>query len=92
MIVRIAGEGQFDIHDELLNRLNVLDNRLVELVAAGDGGGFQAGLAELLATIRSGGKPLAADDLRPSEIVFPPADTTLEEARHQFAGEGMIPG
>jgi hypothetical protein len=35
---------------------------------------------------------VADDELVTSDHVLPHADTTLEEAREAFAGEGAIPG
>ncbi len=34
MIVRIATEGQYRVNSALLDRLNELDNRLIQLVAS----------------------------------------------------------
>ena len=33
----------------------------------------------------------ADDDLVPSDLMLPPADITLEEARSEFTGEGLLP-
>ena len=40
MIVRISGEGQFELPDDDAERLNELDNRAVSAVEAGDETGF----------------------------------------------------
>ena len=34
---------------------------------------------------------LADEDLAPSDLMLPPADITLEEAREEFTGEGLLP-
>jgi hypothetical protein len=36
-------------------------------------------------------EPLADDELHPSDLVVPPADLSLEEARELFTDEGLIP-
>jgi hypothetical protein len=92
VIVRLSGEGQFRVPDEHLARLNELDNRAVSSVEAGDEEGFRALLAEMASLVQSHGEPLADDELAASDIVVPPRDTTLEEARADFSGEGLIPG
>ena len=38
------------------------------------------------------GNPVPDEQLVTSDHVLPHADTTLEEAREAFAGEGAIPG
>jgi hypothetical protein len=37
------------------------------------------------------GEPLAVDELVGSDVILPPADTTVEEAEAEFHGEGLIP-
>ena len=91
MIVRISGEGQFRIPDEDQDKLNELDNAAVEAVDAGDEGRFQELWGQMLAMIQSDGNALDGDELVESDIILPPRDITLEEARHEFTGEGLIP-
>ena len=91
MIVRIAGEGQFRIPDEDRDRLNELDNATVEAVEAGDEAKFQELWGQMLAMVAADGNALDEDELLESDIILPPRDTTLDEARHEFTGEGLIP-
>ena len=91
MIVRISGEGQYRLTDDMLGALNELDNTVVEAAEAGDETRFAASFAELLALVRSNGEVLAGDDLSTSEVILPPPDTTLEQAAETFTGEGLIP-
>lgn len=92
MIVRIATEGQFELADDAAERLNALDNEAVAAVEAGDEAGFADLFAQIIATIRSEGTRLDGDDLRGSDVIVPPPDTSFEEARNDFSGEGLIPG
>jgi hypothetical protein len=92
MIVRILGKGQFRLDDNLLGRLNELDNGVAAAVAAGDAGGFSSAFTSLIEMVQTQGAPVADDELVTSDHVLPHADTTLEEAREAFAGEGAIPG
>jgi hypothetical protein len=91
VIVRIAGEGQFQLPDEDLDRLNELDNAAVAAVEAGDEAKFQELWGQMLAMVAADGNALDDDELTESDIILPPRDTTIEEARHEFTGEGLIP-
>jgi hypothetical protein len=45
-----------------------------------------------VAFVRSNGRKVGDDDLRGSDIILPPPDLSVEEARVAFQGEGLIPG
>ncbi len=92
MIVRIATEGQYEIADEHAERLNQLDNAIVDAVGAGNEDTFRELFDEMLSLVRDHGRALDGDDLRDSEVIVPPPDLTLEEASVEFSGEGLIPG
>ena len=91
MIVRVMGEGQFEIDDEVAKGLNELDEQAERALQAED----QEQLAELLErmaeAVRTNGARLPDEDLSPSEGIVPPPDMTLEEAKELFEGEGLIP-
>jgi hypothetical protein len=91
VIVRVMGEGQFAIDDEVAKGLNDLDEQAGRAVEAGD----ETKLAELLSrmaeAVRTNGTRLSDDDLSPSEGIVPPADLSLDEARRLFQDEGLIP-
>lgn len=91
MIVRIATEGQYELPDEDVDRLNELDNELVTIVEAGDEERFQEVFQSLIELIRSDGKPVADDVLEESDVILPPPDLTFAEAGEQFTGDGLIP-
>jgi hypothetical protein len=91
MIVRISGEGQYEITDELHHQLNVLDDAAVAAVDRDDEAGWRAAFDELLAFVRDNGTRTGEDDLRPSEIILPPADLSYTEAGADFTGEGLVP-
>ncbi len=92
MIVRISGEGQFKLADDAADRLNQLDNDAVAAAEAEDEARFTELFGQIIAFIRAEGTPLPADELHGSDVIVPPADTSYEEARHEFTGEGLIPG
>lgn len=92
MIVRILGEGQFDIAGEHLGELNLLDAQLLAAAEAGDEAAFAAALRALRDGVRRHGVPVPADALVASELVLPAPGTSLEQVRGLLAGEGLIPG
>ena len=92
MIVRILTEGQFDVPDDRLDRLNELDAAVQRSVDAADEAAFASALAALLDAVRADGKPLPVDSLEESDFVLPPADGTLDEVRALLNDDGLIPG
>ena len=91
MIVRISEEGQYELSDDLHARLNELDDAAVAAVDRDDEDGWHAAFEELLQFVRTEGTPTPDDDLRPSEIILPPADLSFVEAGEDFTGEGLVP-
>ena len=94
MIVRIMGEGQWDLADEHADLLNSLDAGLESAVESADEQAFRSALADLLAKVRTLGTPLPDDALDPSDAVLPAADSALDDVRALLADsdEGLIPG
>ena len=91
MIVRISTEGQYRLEDESAERLNGLDNEVVAAVEANDEAGFYEKFELMIEFVRREGTALGDDELEESDVILPPPDTTLEEAAHEFTGEGLIP-
>lgn len=91
MIVRIAGEGQYEFPDDQADRLNELDNDVVAAVEAGDEALFKDIWGKMLELVKSSGQPVPDDELLGSDVILPPADITLAEAAAEFTGEGLIP-
>jgi PspA-Associated protein len=92
MIVRISGEGQFEVPDGHLEELNRFDDQLAKAVDAGDEAAFKTALEALLASVRTVGGELPADFIGPSDLVLPGPDATIEEVREVLSEEGLIPG
>jgi hypothetical protein len=91
VIVRIATEDQYRLPDEDAARLNQLDNDAVAAAEAGDEARFVSLFAEMIALVRRHGTKLGDDELEESDVILPPPDSTYEDARHDFSGEGLIP-
>ena len=93
MIVRILGEGQYDVSDDALDRLNELD-------ADGRGGGRGPATRRvppprsrrLLDGVRTVGVAHDADSLDESDLILPPPDATIDEVRELLSDDGLIPG
>lgn len=92
MIVRISTEGQYEVPDEDVSELNRLDNAAVDACQASDEMHFRHAFDELLALVRDRGTRVPDGDLYGSDIILPPPDVSLAEARQEFQGEGLIPG
>jgi hypothetical protein len=92
MIVRILGEGQLEVPDAVSSELNELDAKLEVAVERGDEDGFQSALADLLARVREVGSTTGAEVLKPSELIVPHPDATMDEVRKLLSDEGLISG
>jgi hypothetical protein len=92
MIVRILGEGQFELDDGHVQALNTLDEQVESAVSSGDRETFSQSLDALLNAVRTAGSRLPDDSLVDSALILPHADATLEEVRDLLADDGLIPG
>ena len=91
MIVRISGEGQFNLPDGDADRLNELDNRAVSAIEQGDETGFRELWSQMLELVSSDGNALDDDELVESDVILPPRDISFQEAKGEFTGDGLIP-
>lgn len=92
MIIRVMGEGQYRVDSALFDTLNAIDNRIVEDVQTGNQQAYERSLAELIGCIQREGQRIADTELVESDIIVPPADMTLAEARDVFKGTGLFEG
>jgi hypothetical protein len=90
MIVRILGEGQFDVAD--IDALNELDTALQAAADADDEAAFDAALARLLDAVHQLGEHVPDDQITPSALVLPERGAALAEVRAILGDEGLIPG
>ena len=91
MIIRILGEGQFQMDDAATAELQALDADVEAAVRRNDQGALTAALGALLARARQG-TPLPPDSLEPSDVIIPYEDATVDEVRKLMTDEGLIPG
>ncbi|MFI2611109.1 hypothetical protein [Kitasatospora sp. NPDC018619] len=94
MIMRVMGEGQYEVGESHLNLLNGLDAELVTAVESGDETLFRQAYGKLIDAVKQYGTPVPLDSLEPSELILPSADATIDEVRELLMadGEGVIPG
>lgn len=92
MIVRIMGEGQYQIDDGDVEALNALDSALTAAIDSGDETAFQTALSALLDKVRAAGTALPDDTLEPSDAVLPGADAALSDVVAMLGDEGLVPG
>jgi hypothetical protein len=90
VIIRVATEGQYELDGDVAE-LNDLDNAAVTACEGGDEAHFRDSYARLLDYVRSHGRLVGEDYLGGSDLILPPPDVSLEEARQEFSGEGLIP-
>ncbi len=90
MIIRIMGEGQYEVNSCLLDQLNAIDNRIVDHVSQGRQKEFREDLIKLITSVKENGKPLDPREIVKSEVIVPPRDLTFEEAKNVFRGYGLI--
>ena len=91
MIVRLSGEGQYRVPDDVVQQLNELDEAAQAAVDAEDEPELDRRLDEMWELVRRDGELLPDEDLSPSDFVIPPSDLTLDETKRLFSAEGLIP-
>lgn len=92
MIIRILSEGQYDVPDDEVDGLNILDENLEHAVDSDDEKEFSAALEALLSKVRTVGTPVPLEDIVESDLLLPFGDASVEEVRELLGDEGLIPG
>ena len=88
----MGGEGQFEVSDDLHGRLDALDDQAAAAARGRRRGGApQRARADARASSGPRGTRLADDDLGASDLIIPPSDLSLDEARELFTDGGLIP-
>ncbi|MGO9964723.1 MAG: PspA-associated protein PspAA [Acidimicrobiales bacterium] len=87
MIVRILGEGQYELEDSRVAALEELDKKLVAALDSNDEHTFREALTRLVQSVRGEGKAVPPDRFVPSELTLPPETATLAELREFLASE-----
>ena len=90
MIVRIQGEGQWELTGSQLDQLDKYDDELVTVIGDHNHERFHALFGSMLSLVREQGRRLRDDELTESDLILPPADASMDEVRDLFQGEGLI--
>jgi hypothetical protein len=90
MIVRISGTGQYELDMDACKHIDPLDDALTDALHRGDEQEFHAKLHEMVRLIQSTGTPVPHDRVVPSDVIVPPEDVTLDEAKRFFTDEGLM--
>jgi hypothetical protein len=99
------GEGQYRLDSTAAAKLNEIDNEIVKIVQSAPHDNtsgsttadsallqrFHRMLGEMTSLVKRKGREVPAHDIIPSDLILPPKDTSIEEARELFEGEGLIP-
>ncbi len=91
MIVRILGEGQFQVDGDVAAKLTALDTDLDGAVEANDEPAFRTAMDASVRLVRESGKRVPDDMFLPADFILPFSDATVAEVR-QLLAEGKIPG
>ena len=91
MIIRISGEGQYEVDDAALGQLNELDAAVEASLGAQDAE-FAVALAALLGMVREAGEQVPDEALVESDVILPASDATADDVRSVLKGDGLIPG
>ncbi len=81
MIVRILGEGQYELADSAASELEALDAGLNKALESGDEGDFAQVLSRLINKVRTSGTEVDPGRFVPSELTVPHEGSTLAEVR-----------
>lgn len=94
MIARILGVGQFRLEADDLPAVEAADDAVEAAIAAGDDGALRIALSDLIDVIVQTGDPVPDQEFVTSDVVIPPADSTLADlgAIGADGEEGLIPG
>jgi hypothetical protein len=87
VIVRILGEGHYDVPEADMPAVEQLDAELTDALDRNDEAAFESSLADLVGQIHHTGTLLPSDDLQPSELVVPHPGSTLSEVRALLSEE-----
>jgi hypothetical protein len=87
VIVRILDEGQFEIDDAHIERFEQLDGAMLAAIESADEEAFRSALDEVLAAIHEHGTKVDPAHIKPSDLVVPRSEATLEEVRTLLATE-----
>ncbi len=87
MIVRVLGEGQYEIDDANAEAVEHLDTALGDALRSGDEDTFSTTLAAVIDEVRSTGRRIEDTTIVPSDLALPHPGATLAEVEALLDGE-----
>ncbi|HZT96031.1 MAG TPA: hypothetical protein VFB34_04255 [Chloroflexota bacterium] len=91
MIVRIqGGEGQYELDQDARPILEDLDRQLYDAVQGDDAEAFAGKLSALVDYVINNGTEVPDEQVVGSDLILPPSDITLDEAKRLFTDEGYL--
>jgi hypothetical protein len=90
MIVRVLGDGQYELDDIEAEDFTNLDDALGRHVEEGDEEAYRRDLDSLLDYVRRNGTPLGDEDFRPSDQVLPDPSSSLAEVKALLEDEQAL--
>jgi hypothetical protein len=91
VIVRILGEGQYELGDDAAAKLTTLDSEMDASVQASEDAAFRAALDASVRLVRESGSRVPDDTIVTADVILPFSDATLAEVR-QLLADGKISG
>ena len=91
MIVRILGEGQFQVDADVAGKLTALDTELDAAVQKQDETAFRAALGAAVGLVRDSGTTVPDDTFVTADYILPFSDASVDEVRKLLA-DGTLPG
>jgi hypothetical protein len=89
MIVRIVGEGLYEVDETIVEQLYELDIALDLALAAGEEGRFQKALATITGLIHTVGNLADNTALAAADLMVPQYGSTIAEVRDQMDSEAF---
>ncbi len=88
MIVRILGQGKYNLDNSKSQELENLDSKLTEAVDSNDETSFGVALSNIIDFVKSEGSIADAEHFGPSDLTLPHSDSTLAELKELLGQEG----
>ena len=79
MIVRILDDGQYEIGESEIGRIDTLDTELIDAVKTGDDVRYHDLVVDIVDKVHRSGRRVPADHLGPSDMIVPGTHTTRGE-------------
>lgn len=105
IVVRILNQGQYKINEETHNKIDEIDNSIVDIIEKinlndkresvslnQDQEELRKRLAQIIYIVSSEGTQLDEKEIIESDIIIPNEDISVDEAKEMFRGEGIIKG